>query len=406
MKGRLGAKRFVLLLVVVLILYLSLYTWNLKKGVLDRLAANTGLEFTGYVLKPGDWVRQHAIDLWSGYVDLVGVREENVRLRDELQTQIMENVHLREQAARVPQLEALLSFPPLRHWRSEGARIIGQRLGPAGALETVLVDRGEEEGLSLDAPAVTPSGVLGRILRLSPHFSTVLLLDDPNSRVAVIGREHRAIAILAGQGPGEPLALLYVPVSSTLSVGEILVTSGLDGIFPKGLPVARVTKVEKPEVSLFQRAEAEPLTDARHVENVLLLSRVDADDQQNASEPAPRAPGSGADESVDDSDAQTSDQAVGPDQYVDGVEEAEPDAPAAAAPQKAGEQAKPGAKAKTEKDKTGKARKDKAEKAGQAKPRPRPSTEQKPQAKPATQVKTGPSDITTRPPKHARGTGN
>jgi len=275
MTRRSGYKRAALVFVLVLIGYLSLYTWNLKTGILDRLATRTGLEFTGHVLWPGEWVRQQALGLWSGYVDLVDVREENERLHLVVHELISENVRLREQAASVPRLERLLGFAPAENWTARAARVIGQKLGPTGALGSVLVDLGEAHGFANDAPAVIPEGVVGRVLRTSPNYSTVLLLTDQNSRVAVMGSENRTTAILSGGGPDELFDLKYVPVSGTLSVGELLVTSGLDGIFPKGLPVARVVRVEQPDVSLFQSAQAEPLFDVRGVEELFLLARLD-----------------------------------------------------------------------------------------------------------------------------------
>lgn len=274
MTRRSGYKRAALLCVLVLIGYLSLYTWNLKTGTLDRLATRTGLEFTGHVLWPGEWVRRQAVGLWSGYVDLVDVREENERLHGVLHELIGENVRLREQAASVPRLERLLAFAPAESWEARAARIIGQSLGPTGALLSILVDLGEAHGFANDAPAAIPEGVVGRVLRSSPSYSTVLLLTDQNSRIAVMGSESRTTAILAGRGPDELFDLKYVPVSGTLAVGELLVTSGLDGIFPKGLPVARVVRVERPDVSLFQSAQAEPLFDMRGVEELFLLTRV------------------------------------------------------------------------------------------------------------------------------------
>ncbi len=396
MKGRLGTKRFVLLLVLALILYLSLYTWNLKKGVLDELAGRTGLEFTGYVLKPGDWVKAEIEETWRGYVDLRGVREENVRLLAALNELIRENSELREDAARVAKLERLLKFPVPPRWRAEAARVIGQRLGPAGILETVLVDRGGEHGLAQDAPVVTPDGVAGRVLRVSRHFSTVLLIEDPSSRIAVVGRQHRAIAILAGQGPGEPLELLYVPVSATLSVGEILVTSGLDGIFPRGIPVARVTKVEKPEVSLFQAAAAEPLLEARALEDVLLLARVAPEAPPAGQEPAPRAPGASPDAPPpSDADPLPSEPVTGPVLYLDdesaageGLLEMPSPPPARSSGQDADR--KPAGKP-AEKPA------DKAKEKAREKPRP--------EAKPATQVRTAPGDYTNKPPKPPRASG-
>ncbi|WP_051694237.1 rod shape-determining protein MreC [Desulfohalovibrio reitneri] len=274
MKGGFGIKRLIFLFLVLLLAYLTLYTWNLKSGVLDELAGNTGLEFTGVVLAPGKWVHRESLALWDRYVHLVGVEGENERLKDRVDELVLENVRLRESKERVERLERLLRFRPPPRWESLGARVIAHKLGPVGSLETMLVDRGSAERADLDQPAITPTGVVGRVLRTAPHFSTLLLLSDPNSRVAVAGRKSRTTGILVGQGPGEPLRVRYVPLNEPLAEGEVLVTSGLADIYPKGLPVARVTGIRRSDISLFQDVSAEPVVDLRDLEEVLLLLRL------------------------------------------------------------------------------------------------------------------------------------
>lgn len=178
---------------------------------------------------------------------------------------------LYEESAEARRLRGLLEVSPPEPWDMAGARVIAHRLGPNAALETVLVDKGSLTGAVLNTPVITPAGVVGRVVRVSAHSANVLLLTDPNSRISVIGRDSRTPGILCGTGAEGVLELLYVPLNAPLKAGEILVTSGLAGIFPKGLPVARVSRIELSDISLFQTVTAEPLAYPRRQEEVLLL---------------------------------------------------------------------------------------------------------------------------------------
>ncbi|MCM0755764.1 rod shape-determining protein MreC [Desulfovibrio aminophilus] len=269
-------KRIAVIVLTGLFVYLSLYTWNIRTGHLDRLAENTGLDAARLVLKPGTWVADQAVSFWRRYIHLIGLREENDRLRDEVDRLLMDNTSLREQARASARMEQLLGFTPAPDWVAEGARVIAHRLGPNALLETLVLDRGTLQGAGADQPVVTPRGVVGRILRAGLSASTVLLLHDVNSRIAVIGQNNRAAGVLAGRGPGREMELKYVNLNAPIEPGELLVTSGLSDSFPKGLPVARVLKVERSDLSLFLDITAEPLMDFEALEEVLVLRRRDA----------------------------------------------------------------------------------------------------------------------------------
>ena len=268
------ATRFALLLFFVLAgAYLSLYSWNLKSRALDRLADSTGLEFALVVLKPGEWVTQNITHLWETYVHVVDVERENEQLRSMVSAMALELAGLREDSARVRRLEDFLVYDPPVPWRRQGARVLAQAMGPAGVMDTIMVDKGERAGIAADAPVVTPGGLVGRVLRVSPSSATVLLLEDPNSRVPVLGRSSRVSGVLSGQGRGQPLLVNYVPVSDPLEEGEELITSDLAGGLPKGLPVARVSAVQRSDNTLFKTVLAEPLVGLRGLEEVLVLTR-------------------------------------------------------------------------------------------------------------------------------------
>lgn len=269
-------KRIVILLVVGLFLYLSLYTWNLRTGHLTRLSTYTGLDSVGLVLRPGKWVGTFTGNFVERYVDLVGLKQQNEALSEENKALRLENMTLRERAEATARVERLLGFPEPPDWKREGARVIAHRIGPTAILETILVDRGKKSGAAEDTPVLCPEGVVGRIYRAGRGVATVLLLVDPSSRVAVVGRDNRASGVVYGNGDSEPLSVKYVGVNSHMEPGEVLVTSGMDGVYPKGLPVAKVTSVKREEGTLFMVVRAEPLVDFARLEEVLLLKRASA----------------------------------------------------------------------------------------------------------------------------------
>jgi len=264
-------QRAVFVVLFALVAYVSLYTWNWKTGVLDRIVVVSGLEFVGGILTPGKWAQHHVTDFWTRYVDLVGVRQENDALLVQVDDFRLQMASLQQKAAQADRLLGLLDFSPPVHWKKVGARVVGHRLGPNAVLETILVDKGTASGVVRDSSVVSPLGVVGWIHRPGLHFSTVLLLIDPNSHVPVMGAQSRIPAIVVGQGPRKPLQVNYVPLNDVLPEGELLITSGLGGMFPKGLPVARVTSVQRSALSLFQDIQADPLVVPNTLEELLIL---------------------------------------------------------------------------------------------------------------------------------------
>ncbi len=263
-------KRILLFVILGLFLYLGLYSWNQRTGSLDRLTEYTGLEVVGYILGPCRWVADNIADLWKHYIYLVNTTEENGQLRyrvDQLTAELALATEEREELLR---LRDLLSMGPPDQWKGVGARVIANRLGPQAALDSITLDRGFLSGATTHTPVTTPHGLVGSVLRAAPHSSTVLLITDPNSRVAVISQRGRVPGIVSGMGD-EMLEIDYVPPNVRIAPGEIFITSGLDGIFPKGIPCARVVEARQSDTSPFQLILAEPLARLDNQEEVLLL---------------------------------------------------------------------------------------------------------------------------------------
>ena len=266
-------KRLLLLPALLLLLYLGIYSWNQRTRVLDDLMSNMGLEAAGASLKSVLAVRDTVSDAWKRYLDLVNVREENEELKKQLAEARYRLILAAEERAELARLRDLLTFSPPEGWKSMGARVLAGRLGANSALASVTIGRGYLTGATPGTPAMTPDGVAGRVLRAGPTTSTVLLLVDPGSRVAVISQDRRVQGILVGAGPLKPLELRFVSHNTAVKAGEILVTSGLDEAYPKGIPVARVISATPSDLSPFQSVQAAPLADLSSLEELLLIGR-------------------------------------------------------------------------------------------------------------------------------------
>ena len=269
-------RRLLLLAGILLILFLGMYSWNQRTRVLDDLAAKLGLEITGAVLTPVRSAQDAAENMWDRYFDLVGVREENEALKqkvDELEARLLANG---EDLAELKRLRALVQLPVDQTWRPLGARVLSGRMGPNAVLDSITISRGYSTGGRPGTPLVTHLGLVGRVLKASAHSSIVLLLTDPSSRIAVFSQESRAPGILMGMGTGQKLEVNFVQRDAKVKPGEIIITSGLDGKYPKGIPVARVLRVAPSDYTQFMAIKAAPLVDLQHLEEVRLLESTGA----------------------------------------------------------------------------------------------------------------------------------
>lgn len=259
------------MVVVALLVFLGLYTWNIRSGYLDVAVEHSGMEVVGLFLSPMHAVKSEVKGFWNNYIDLRNARVENEFLQKEVARLSFELIQYKEIAIENAQLQKTLAYTSPAPWPMSAARVMAWRMGPFSALETFLVDRGSSTGVTRDDPVMTHTGVVGRVIRVAPSVSTVMMLTDLNSRIAVRGEKTRSTGILAGSGPGEPLRVLYVPVTTVMEEGETLLTSGLDGMFPPGLPVAVITSIQRADRSQFQAITAASLVDLQKLEHVMLL---------------------------------------------------------------------------------------------------------------------------------------
>jgi rod shape-determining protein MreC len=209
--------------------------------------------------------------VWSDYVNLRGTRHRNAELEQEVTSLRMELQKLEEARLQNDRLRSLLDLKEGMATPTVAAHVIANNA--MGLSHTVLVDRGSTSGLKPNMAVVSSMGVVGRVWTVSPNVSKIQLLTDAEAGTAVLVQRTRVQGILLGNG-SELVSLEYVSTHDDVAEGDLLVTSGQDGIYPKGLPVALVDQVGDSR-GILRAIQAAPRVDFRRLEEVLILLRSD-----------------------------------------------------------------------------------------------------------------------------------
>ena len=232
-----------------------------------------GLEVIGPVQTAISKVSSYAGSFRKKYVDLLSVREENEQLRQELLQYKASSIEYREALATNVRLQKLLelkeSLPP----PTLTAEIIGK--DPSLWFRTLTINRGSSDGVMKGMPVVTVEGVVGQVLTSSPNYSKVLLATDPNSAVDVITQKTRVRGIVKGLG-SDAFGLNYILKSAVVEKGDFVLTSGLGGVFPKGLMVGTVSEITKSRRGMFQKIKIEPAVDFSQLEHLIIIMKKDS----------------------------------------------------------------------------------------------------------------------------------
>ncbi len=210
--------------------------------------------------------------VWHDYVDLRHVREENIRLQSEVTLLQRRIDRLTEQALATQRLQRLLDLRAASPTSFLTARVIGK--DATNWFQTLLVDRGSLNGVRRNMPVVAPDGLVGRVVEVTPTSSKVQLLTDPLSAAGGLIQRTRVTGIVSGN-LGAGLHVQYLPLMADVVVGDEVITSGMGGVFPKGIPIGWITAVERRSGALFQEATLRPAVDLSRLEEVLLLTQTE-----------------------------------------------------------------------------------------------------------------------------------
>jgi rod shape-determining protein MreC len=231
------------------------------------------------VEKAVGWAVRGTLGAWNGYVALRGSHQRAAALDDKVRSLELERQQLLSDRAEVERLRRLLAFAELSSERRYlGARVIGVRLGTVGR-QLLTVDRGSEDGVERMMPVVIGEGVVGRVYEVAAHSADVLVVTDSNSSIAVRVDRTRARGNVRGLGKPDLCKLDYALRTEDVMEGDALVTSGTDGVFPRGLPVGKVTQLDRAKHGLFQDARVVPAVDVTRLEEVLVVTSFERPDE-------------------------------------------------------------------------------------------------------------------------------
>lgn len=207
--------------------------------------------------------------LWQRYVNLVHVRQDNVRLYAEVARLQGESHRYHEAYEQAKRLRELLHFRDAVSPQAVAAEVVG--IDPSQWSEAVTINRGSSDMLQKDAVVVTYTGLVGRVIDLAPHYATVLLITDRRSAVDALIQRTRARGIVVGKSR-RMCELHYVDFHADVQVGDAIISSGLGGVYPKGLLIGTVVSVHPKPYGLFHEVEVQPVVDLTTLEEALVLA--------------------------------------------------------------------------------------------------------------------------------------
>ncbi|NOX26383.1 MAG: rod shape-determining protein MreC [Deltaproteobacteria bacterium] len=265
-KGQTRPIRIIIILVIVLpvIFYVLASTIGRKDFSLPHRLA---IEMLGPVQTAFSKTLDLSSDIWHHYLALVQVSRENDQLRREIKHNKKINASFREAAAVNGRLQKLLDLEQSVKDPSITAQIIGR--DPSIWFKTLTVNKGSSSGIAKGMPVINPEGVVGQVINVSPHYSKILAATDPNSAIDAIVQGNRTQGIIKGNGRG--YQLLYISRENIVRLGAHIITSGMGGIFPKGLAIGQIAKVIKRRRGMFQKIRVKPAADFQRLEYLTII---------------------------------------------------------------------------------------------------------------------------------------
>jgi rod shape-determining protein MreC len=227
-------------------------------GTLARLQATTA------------WVTHGVTGIWGNYAALRGHRARAEALQLELDRQGVELQHARAQARRTEQLELLLQLQRTELPATMAARVIAA--DPAAAFRTVTIDKGHADGVRRDMAVLSPFGIVGRVIdEPAAHAAKVQLIVDRNAGAGAVIERNGAGGVVVGTEGDAPLRMEYVSNLAEVFPGDLVMTSGLDGIYPRGYVIGRIEKAERGS-GLYREILIRPRVDFTSLDTVLLVT--------------------------------------------------------------------------------------------------------------------------------------
>lgn len=224
---------------------------------------------TAPVMATVNYTIDGAADIWNNYIYLVNLKQENETLKGIVVKLKQENNGYKENLLADNRLRDFFSFAENMPISFKAANVIG--VNHLDWFHTVTVDKGSEDGIIKGMAALTASGIVGRIIESYPKTAKVLLAVDPRSNIDVVIQRTRIKGIAEGKGDNR-LILKYVQQFEDVQIGDVVVSAGIGGVFPKGIMVGEVVKVEKADDNFFKSIEIKTSVDFKKLEEVFIAA--------------------------------------------------------------------------------------------------------------------------------------
>lgn len=259
-------RRYILLVSVLLVSLLLLTLETRGAGGVGEAVAWIAAPVQTVLVK----LQRSAFGIWSTYREWKDLFVQNRVLREEVEQLRVESLQARETQAENARLRRLLALKERLPLETLAGEVIAKEWD--GWVRSLTVNRGRHDGIQRLTPVIVPDGLVGRVVIARTRTAVIQLLNDSSSAVGAVDQETRTPGMVEGE-PGGGLRFKFLArEAGGVRVGDLVVTSGLGGLFPKGLPVGRVSQVEAQSSALFQFARIVPAVDFARVEEVLLLT--------------------------------------------------------------------------------------------------------------------------------------
>ena len=260
--------KIAIFIVTLFIAALIMLTCNLRYGADGTFFRKIVLEAVAPAQKVLSASVKSVNDSWLRYVLLVGIEEENKNLKTKINEFKANLILYQEGYLEAQRLRKLLDLRDDYNYHFISASVIGRE--QAALSKTILISKGATHGLKTGMPVIAPPGLIGRLVDVSWHVSKVLLFIDENSNVGAIVQRTRTQGVISGAGP-RGLILKYISKTQDVKEGDVIVSSGMGGVFPKGLLIGQVSHVDRQDASLFLKINVAPFVDFSKLEEILIL---------------------------------------------------------------------------------------------------------------------------------------
>jgi rod shape-determining protein MreC len=207
-------------------------------------------------------------ETWEYYFSLIEVAKENKRLRNDLNSALAANNQCQEILLANTRLKELLGLKERMKPPPIAGRVISK--DPSPWFQSILIDKGSADGVNKGSPVINPQGIVGLVIDTTAHYAKVMLITDPNSAVDAVIQKSRARGIIKGGASGH-CTLNYVLRKHGANAGDMVIASGMDNVFPKGLPLGRILELSQDDADIFQNITVTPFVDFERLEEVLIV---------------------------------------------------------------------------------------------------------------------------------------